>query len=111
MLGKSGFQLSDEAANPKQLIWPITKDTANSVNQSKFEVIIRTRENARMQLVIGFGFASHWLKIKSQANENANYFRDSIEKLYCSKTQSFKPFNIAVSRLDVCWLFQDDLTM
>ena len=84
----------------------MTRDTANSENQPKLEVIIRTRcqarENARMQLVIGFGFASHWLKIKDQTKENANSFQHSIEKLYCSKSQSFKPFNIAVSGLDVC---------
>ena len=36
------------------------------MNQSEFEVITcnrrQARENARVQQVIGFGFASHWLR-------------------------------------------------
>ena len=36
------------------------------MNQPEFEVITRNRrqarENARVQLAVGFGFASHWLR-------------------------------------------------
>ena len=50
----------------KQLLWSITTDDGSSINQSEFEVIICNRrqawENERVQLAIGFGFASHWLR-------------------------------------------------
>lgn len=46
-----------------QLLRPITRDEVISVNQREFEVITcncsQARENTRVQLAIGFGFASH----------------------------------------------------
>ena len=51
---------------PKQLLWPINKDGDNPVNQSKLEVITRSRhkarENVHTRATIGFGFTSDWLK-------------------------------------------------
>ena len=80
---------------PKQLLWPIKKDGGNSVNQSKLEVITRSRhkarENVHARATIGFGFTSDWLKkwgenfepITEWSNHKpkqfANYFRHSIE--------------------------------
>ena len=80
------------------------KDGDNPVNQSKLEVITRSRhkarENVHAQATIGFGFTSDWLKkwrenfepiiflvlrhsIESRSNAKpkqfANYFRHSIE--------------------------------
>ena len=60
----SAFQLS--IVKPKQLVSPITTDEDSSLNPSEFEVITCTRrqarENARVQVAIDFGFASHWLR-------------------------------------------------
>ena len=51
---------------PKELLWPIKKDGDNPVNQSKLEVITRSRhkarENVHARATIGFGFTSDWLK-------------------------------------------------
>ena len=51
---------------PKQLLRPITTGTNSSMNQSQFLAITcnssDTREKSRVHGVIGFGFASHWLK-------------------------------------------------
>ena len=51
---------------PKLLLWPIKKDGDNPENQSKLEVITRSRDKARenvhAQATIGFGLTSHWLK-------------------------------------------------
>ena len=51
---------------PKYLFWPIKKDGDNPVNQSKLELITRSRlkarENVHVQATIGFGFTSDWLK-------------------------------------------------
>ena len=71
------------------------KNGDNPVNQSKLEVIIRSRhkawENVHAQATIGFGFTSDWLKkwgenfepITEWSNakpmEFANYFWQSIE--------------------------------
>ena len=51
---------------PKLLLWPIKKGGDNPVNQSKLEVITRSRHKARENVLaratIGFGFTSDWLK-------------------------------------------------
>ena len=51
---------------PNLLLWPIRKDADNQVNQSKLEVITRSRQKARENVhalaTIGFGFISDWLK-------------------------------------------------
>ena len=51
---------------PKLLLWPIKKVGDNPVNQSKLEVITRSRykarENVHARVTIGFGFTSDWLK-------------------------------------------------
>ena len=48
------------------LLWPIKKDGDNQVNQSKLEVITRSRhkarENVHTRATIGFGFNSDWVK-------------------------------------------------
>ena len=58
---QSGFQ-----PKPKRFLWPIIRDADSSVNQTEFEEITcnqrQARENARVQLGIDFGFASHWLR-------------------------------------------------
>ena len=70
-------------------------DGDNPVNQSKLEVITRSRhkarENVHARATIGFGFTSNWLKkwrenfepITEWRNHKpkqfANYFRHSIE--------------------------------
>ena len=51
---------------PKLLLWPIKKDGDNPVNQSKLEIITRSRHKARENVLaratIGFGLTSDWLK-------------------------------------------------
>ena len=47
-----------EKPKPKQLLRPITTGAGSAMNQSQFEA----REKSRVHGVIGFGFASHWLK-------------------------------------------------
>ena len=48
------------------LVWPIKKDGNNPVNQSKLEVITRSRhkarENVHARATSGFGFTSDWFK-------------------------------------------------
>ena len=55
-----------EKPKPKQLLRPITKGVDSAMNQSQFLAItcnsLKAREKSRVQGVIGFGFASHWLK-------------------------------------------------
>ena len=55
-----------EKPKPKQLLQPITTGTNSSMNQSQFLAITcnspEAREISRVHGVIGFGFASHWLK-------------------------------------------------
>ena len=51
---------------PKKLLWPIIKDGDNPLNQSKLEVITRSRhkarENVHARATICFGLTSDWLK-------------------------------------------------
>ena len=58
-------QLSFVKPKPKQFLWPTTTDASSAMSQSEYEAITRNRrkarENARLQVAIGFGFASHWL--------------------------------------------------
>ena len=55
-----------EKPKPKQLLRPITRGTNSAMNQSQFLAItcnsLEAREKSRVHGVIGFGFASHWLK-------------------------------------------------
>ena len=55
-----------EKPKPKQLLRPITTGTNSAMNQSQFLAItcnsLEAREKSRVHGVIGFGFASHWLK-------------------------------------------------
>ena len=56
-----------EKPKPKQLLPPITTGANSAINQSQFLGITRdslkAREKSRIHGAIGFGFASHWLKI------------------------------------------------
>ena len=56
-----------EKPKPRQLLRPITTGTNSSMNQSQFLAItcnsLEAREKSRVHGAIGFGFASHWLKI------------------------------------------------
>ena len=51
---------------PKQLLRPITTGAGSAMNQAQFLAItcnsLEARERSRVHGVIGFGFASHWLK-------------------------------------------------
>ena len=55
-----------EKPKPKQLLRPITIGADSAMNQSQFLAItcksLKAREKSRGHGVIGFGFASHWLK-------------------------------------------------
>ena len=55
-----------EKPRPKQLLRPITTGTNNGIKQSQFLAItcnsLEAREKSCARGVIGFGFASHWLK-------------------------------------------------
>ena len=55
-----------EKPKPKQLLRPITTGADSAMNQSQFLAItcnsLEAREKSRVHVVIGFGFASHWLK-------------------------------------------------
>ena len=55
-----------EKPKPKQLLRPITAGPNRAMNQSEFLAItcnsLETREKSRVHGMIGFGFASHWLK-------------------------------------------------
>ena len=55
-----------EKPKPKQLLRPITTGADSAMNQSQFLAItcntLEAREKSRLHGVIGFGFASHWLK-------------------------------------------------
>ena len=62
----SAFQLSVVKPKAKQLLWPITTDQNSAMSQSEFEAITcdrrKARENARVQVAIGFGIVSRWLR-------------------------------------------------
>ena len=55
-----------EKPKAKQLLQPITTGAGSAMNQSQFLAItcnsLEARERSRVHGVIGFGFASHWLK-------------------------------------------------
>ena len=55
-----------EKPKPKQLLRPITTGADSATKQSQFLEItcntLKAREKSRVHGVIGFGFASHWLK-------------------------------------------------
>ena len=55
-----------EKQKPKQLLRPITSGTNSSMNQSQSLAIacnsLEAQEKSHVHDVIGFGFASHWLK-------------------------------------------------
>ena len=55
-----------EKPKPTQLLRPITTGANSAVNQSQFTAItcnsLKGREKSCVHGVIGFGFASHWLK-------------------------------------------------
>ena len=55
-----------EKPKPKQLLRPITTGADSATNQSQSLEItcntLKAREKSRVHGVIGFGFASHWLK-------------------------------------------------
>ena len=61
--------------NPKESLWPITKDTGNLVSQSKLEASMcsrqKGRENVCKRAAIGFGFTSDWFK-NSKAKQGRN---------------------------------------
>ena len=52
--------------NKKQLLRPLTTGANSATNQSQFLAItsnsLKAREKSRVHGVIGFGFASRWLK-------------------------------------------------
>ena len=55
-----------EKPKPKQLLRPITTGAGSAMNQLQLLAItgysLEAREKSRLRGVIGFGFASHWLK-------------------------------------------------
>ena len=55
-----------EKPKPNQLLRPITTRADSAMNQSQFLAITsnsrETRKKSRVHGMIGFGFASHWLK-------------------------------------------------
>ena len=55
-----------EKPKPKQVLRPIATGADSAMNQSQFLAItcnmLKAREKSRVQGVIGFGFASRWLK-------------------------------------------------
>ena len=59
-----------EKPKPTQLLRPITTGANSAVNQSQFLAItcnsLKAREKSRVDGVIGFGFACHWLKKLAQ---------------------------------------------
>ena len=67
----------------KPKLWPITKDTDNSVNQSKLEANTCSQQEAQenVQVMIGFGFTSDCFFMSITEHSNAkpkqvyvNYF-------------------------------------
>ena len=56
-----------EKPKPKQLVRPIIAEANSAMNQSQFLAItcnsLKARKKWRVHGAIGFGFASHWLKI------------------------------------------------
>ena len=61
------FFISVEKPKPKLLLLPITAGANSAMNQSQFLAItcntLKAWEKRLVYGVIGFGFASHWLKI------------------------------------------------
>ena len=59
------------------LLWPITTDTDNPMNQSELAAYTCSRrqalENACRQVMIGLGFTSDWLIIKMARDFSANH--------------------------------------
>ena len=76
---------SEVREKPKQLLWPIMRDVNSAINQSDLEANTcnrrQARENVCVQVVIGFGFASHWLR-------NWRQFCQPITELSKEKNQS-----------------------
>ena len=67
---------------PMYLLWPITTDTNNTINQSEFEANPcrrrQARENACEQVTIGFAFAFHWLRSgASLTNQSQNVVKQT----------------------------------
>ena len=62
----SGFQTTVENPMRRLFLRPITTGTNSAMNQSEFLEIscnlLNAREESLLQVAIGFGFASHWLK-------------------------------------------------
>ena len=62
----SGFQTTVENPMRRLFLRPITTGTNSAMNQSEFLEIscnlLNAREESLVQVAIGFGFASHWLK-------------------------------------------------
>ena len=60
------FSVECRKPTPNLSVWPITTDANNRTNQSGLEVYTRNRcqarEDACMQVTIGFGFTSDWLR-------------------------------------------------
>ena len=53
---------------PKQLLWPVTTDANNTMNQSDLEaklIHVTSAKNGKTHATksIGFGFVSHWLRV------------------------------------------------
>lgn len=64
---------------PEYLVWPITKDSGNPVNQSNFKANTCSRRKARENLcervMIGFGFGASFINVsQSHIKANAYYF-------------------------------------
>jgi len=65
-------------AKPKQLLQPITAGANSVMNQSQFLAttcnLLEVREKSQIHGVIGFGFASHWLRmLQIQLVKEKNY--------------------------------------
>ena len=62
-----------EKPKAKQLLRPITTGADSTINQSQFLAItcdsLKAREKSCVRGAIGFGFASHWLKIWHESFE------------------------------------------
>ena len=58
--------LTVKKPRPKLLLRPITVGAIRAMNQSEFltisRILFKVREKSRVQGVIDFGLASHWLK-------------------------------------------------
>ena len=82
-----------EKPKPRQLLRLITTGADSAMNESQFLAItcnsLKVREKSRVHGVIGFGFASHWLKkmresfkaITKRSNRNHVITFDSHPKI------------------------------